>query len=130
MTKAAAEDLCQLFHRNQGLACLVLRTSRFFPEQDDDGTVRSPYPDDNIKANEFLFRRVDLEDVVIAHLLVAERDNTRFPPIHRQRDHPFSSPRTWLEAEIRFQLSCQASSRGRRLEKLARLVGSKSYHAG
>jgi len=23
-TKAAAEDLCQLFHRNQGLACLVL----------------------------------------------------------------------------------------------------------
>src|ERR1700738_1065845 len=28
-TKTAAEDLCQLFHRNQGLACLVLRTSRF-----------------------------------------------------------------------------------------------------
>src|SRR5262249_32957574 len=27
-TKAAAEDLCQLFHRNQGLPCLVLRTSR------------------------------------------------------------------------------------------------------
>src|SRR5580704_7573331 len=35
VTKAAAEDLCQLFHRNQGLACLVLRTSRFFPEADD-----------------------------------------------------------------------------------------------
>lgn len=29
VTKAAAEDLCQLFHRNHGLACIVLRTSRF-----------------------------------------------------------------------------------------------------
>ena len=35
VTKVAAEDLCQLFHRNQRLPCLVLRTSRFFPEQDD-----------------------------------------------------------------------------------------------
>src|ERR1700728_4115339 len=32
VTKAAAEDLCELFHRrNQNLACIVLRTSRFFP---------------------------------------------------------------------------------------------------
>src|SRR5690606_37353461 len=31
VTKAAAEDLCKLFHRNQGLSCVVLRTSRFFP---------------------------------------------------------------------------------------------------
>src|SRR5579859_2575505 len=31
VTKAAAEDLCQLYHRNQGLACIILRTSRFFP---------------------------------------------------------------------------------------------------
>src|SRR3954464_9204020 len=34
-TKVAAEDLCQLFHRDQKLPCLVLRTSRFFPEEDD-----------------------------------------------------------------------------------------------
>ena len=72
VTKAAAENLCQLFHRNQGLACLVLRTSRFFPEEDDDNVVREAYADDNIKANEYLFRRVDLEDVVSAHLLAAE----------------------------------------------------------
>jgi nucleoside-diphosphate-sugar epimerase len=39
VTKATAEDFCQLFHRNQGLACLVLRTSRFFPEEDDDKSV-------------------------------------------------------------------------------------------
>ncbi|HEX4417233.1 MAG TPA: NAD(P)-dependent oxidoreductase [Kofleriaceae bacterium] len=35
VTKVAAEDLCALAARNQGLRCLVLRTSRFFPEADD-----------------------------------------------------------------------------------------------
>lgn len=70
VTKAAAEDLCQLFHRNQGLACMVLRTSRFFPEE-DDGAMREAYADDNIKVNEYLSRRVDIEDVVSAHLLAA-----------------------------------------------------------
>src|SRR5262245_56538634 len=30
VTKTAAEDLCELFHRNHRLDCLVLRTSRFF----------------------------------------------------------------------------------------------------
>jgi nucleoside-diphosphate-sugar epimerase len=73
VTKAAAEDLCQLFHRNEGLACVVLRTSRFFPEEDDNEAVRSAYAADNAKANEFLYRRVDLEDVVSAHLVAAER---------------------------------------------------------
>jgi nucleoside-diphosphate-sugar epimerase len=72
VTKAAAEDLCQLFHRNHGLACIVLRTSRFFPEEDDNKAVRLTYSDKNAKANEYLFRRVDLEDVVSAHLLAAE----------------------------------------------------------
>lgn len=69
VTKMAAEDLCQLFHRNQKLACVVLRTSRFFPEQDDDKGVRNTYSDDNVKANEYLYRRVEIEDVVSAHLL-------------------------------------------------------------
>jgi UDP-glucose 4-epimerase len=73
VTKAAAEDLCQLFHRNQALACIVLRTSRFFPEQDDNSNVREAYSDDNVKANEYLYRRVAIEDVVTAHLLAAER---------------------------------------------------------
>ena len=72
VTKAAAEDLCELFHRNQGLACMVLRTSRFFPEEDDKQEVREAYSDANAKANEFLYRRVDIEDVVSAHLLAAE----------------------------------------------------------
>ena len=58
VTKAAAEDLCQLFHRDYGLACIILRTSRFFPEQDDDPEARNAYGDENHKANEYLFRRV------------------------------------------------------------------------
>ena len=72
VTKAAAEDLCQLFHRNHRLPCVVLRTSRFFPEEDDNKAVREAYADDNAKMNEYLFRRVDLEDVVSAHLLAAK----------------------------------------------------------
>jgi UDP-glucose 4-epimerase len=73
VTKAAAEDLCQLFHRNQALPCVVLRTSRFFPEEDFDRRVREAYADDNIKVTEYLYRRVDLEDAVTAHLLAAEQ---------------------------------------------------------
>jgi UDP-glucose 4-epimerase len=72
VTKAAAEDLCELFHRNQGLGCIVLRTSRFFPEEDDSPQVRNSYCDANAKVNEFLYRRVDIEDVVSAHLLAAK----------------------------------------------------------
>ena len=33
--------------------------------------VREAYADDNVKANEYLYRRVDIEDVVGAHLLAA-----------------------------------------------------------
>jgi nucleoside-diphosphate-sugar epimerase len=73
VTKTAAEDLCELFHRNHRLACLVLRTARFFPEEDDHTETRQAYDDGNIKANEFLYRRVDLEDAVRAHLLALEK---------------------------------------------------------
>jgi nucleoside-diphosphate-sugar epimerase len=76
VTKVAAEDLCALAHRNQGLTCLVLRTSRFFPEPDDDPAARDAYADANLKTNEFLNRRVDVEDVVEAHLCALERAPT------------------------------------------------------
>jgi nucleoside-diphosphate-sugar epimerase len=71
-TKAAAEDLCRLFARNHGLRTVVLRTSRFFAEEDDDPAVRGAYCDANSKANEFLYRRIDIEDVVSAHMLAAQ----------------------------------------------------------
>jgi UDP-glucose 4-epimerase len=73
VTKVAAEDLCALFHRTHALPCLILRTSRFFPEEDDDAAIRGAYDDANVKLNEFLHRRVDLEDVVSAHLLALEQ---------------------------------------------------------
>lgn len=50
-----------------GLACVVLRTSRFFPEGDDRDDVRAAYDRDNAQVNELLYRRVDLADVVTAH---------------------------------------------------------------
>lgn len=73
VTKTAAEDLCRLFHRNHGLSCVVLRTSRFFPEEDDQKEVRDRYSHGNVNANEFLYRRVDIEDVVSAHLLALDK---------------------------------------------------------
>jgi UDP-glucose 4-epimerase len=73
VTKRAAEDLCELMSRDYGLPCLILRTSRFFPEPDDRDDVRVAYEDLNLKVNELLYRRVDLEDVVGAHVLALDR---------------------------------------------------------
>jgi UDP-glucose 4-epimerase len=73
VTKTAAEDICELFHRDYGLACLALRTSRFFPEEDDHEPTRQAYADDNVKASEYLYRRVDIEDTVNAHLLALDK---------------------------------------------------------
>ena len=69
-TKTAAEDLCELAACD-GLPVTVLRTSRFFPESDDRDDARARYNDANLKAVEYLYRRVDLSDVVEAHLLAA-----------------------------------------------------------
>jgi UDP-glucose 4-epimerase len=73
VTKEAAENLCQLYHRNFKLPCIILRTSRFFPEDDDNKKMRELYTSDNIKANEYLFRRVDIEDTVSALVVAAEK---------------------------------------------------------
>jgi UDP-glucose 4-epimerase len=69
ITKLAAEHLCELIHRDHRLPCLILRTSRFFPESDDRKETRDAYEDDNAKVNEFLYRRADIEDVATAHLV-------------------------------------------------------------
>ena len=70
VTKLAAERLCRLFHADYGLAVAVLRTSRFFPE-DDDTHERPSGP--NLKANEFLHRRLTVEDAARAHLVAFDR---------------------------------------------------------
>ena len=73
VTKTAAEDICALVHRDHGLAVVVLRVARFFPESDDDDDIVTPHDDGNTKANEYLYRRIDVEDVVGAHLLALDR---------------------------------------------------------
>lgn len=73
VTKVAAEDLCTLAHRNQKLPVVILRTSRFFPEEDDEPTQRATYDDANLKTTELLYRRLDLSDAVDAHLCAIER---------------------------------------------------------
>ena len=72
-TKQAAETLCELYGRQRRLPTVVLRTSRFFPEADDDPRIRAAYDAANAQVNELLYRRVDLEDVVSAHLLALEK---------------------------------------------------------
>ncbi|MFE1599096.1 NAD-dependent epimerase/dehydratase family protein [Methylobacterium sp. ID0610] len=70
VTKLAAEGLCRLFAREHGLGCVVLRTGRFFPEEDDSDHA---LPGPNLKANEFLHRRLTVEDAAAAHLAALER---------------------------------------------------------
>lgn len=65
VTKRAAEQLCALVHREQGLPVVMLRTGRFFPEEDDTNRdLAGP----NTKANEFLNRRLTVEDCADAHV--------------------------------------------------------------
>jgi nucleoside-diphosphate-sugar epimerase len=64
-TKLAAEHLCRLAHAEHGLPAIVLRTGRFFPEEDDTPDGLSGR---NRKANEFLNRRLTVEDAAEAHV--------------------------------------------------------------
>ena len=70
ITKLAAEGLCRLFSKDHGLNCAVLRTSRFFPEDDD--TIRDIHGE-NLKATELLYRRLTVEDAADAHVTALER---------------------------------------------------------
>ncbi|MDF7775223.1 NAD(P)-dependent oxidoreductase [Sphingomonas sp. AOB5] len=70
VTKLAAEHLCRLAHLEHGLSCAVLRTARFFPEEDD---THRDLSGENMKANEFLNRRLTVEDAARAHLLALEK---------------------------------------------------------
>ena len=68
VTKLAAEELCRLFNHLHKLPLLVLRTSRFFPEEDDMAHAIAQ-SGENTKANEFLFRRLSVEDAAEAHVM-------------------------------------------------------------
>lgn len=70
VTKRAAEELCRLIHDEHGLPTVILRTGRFFPEEDDTHRVLSG---ENMKANELLNRRLTVEDCADAHLATLDR---------------------------------------------------------
>lgn len=70
VTKLGAEGLCRLTHLEHGLACVILRTARFFPEEDD---THRDLSGQNMKANEFLNRRATVADMAEAHLLALDR---------------------------------------------------------
>jgi UDP-glucose 4-epimerase len=72
-TKLAAEHSCREIARNEGLPVVILRTSRFFPEEDDSAAARAGFAQDNLQALELLYRRADIADMASAHLLAIER---------------------------------------------------------
>ena len=69
ITKLAAEQAVKLVHREHGINAAILRTGRFFPEDDDTHAVPSG---ENLKANELLNRRLTVEDAAAAHLAALE----------------------------------------------------------
>ena len=72
VTKLSAEHLCRMIAGEHGLPVVVLRTSRFFPEEDDMAhTIEQS--EENTKANEYLFRRLTVEDAAEAHVLALEK---------------------------------------------------------
>ncbi|MBR0552147.1 NAD-dependent epimerase/dehydratase family protein [Stakelama marina] len=70
VTKYAAEQLCRTLARESGMGCIVLRTARFFPEEDDTHRTLSG---ENMKANEFLNRRATVQDMARAHVAALDR---------------------------------------------------------
>ncbi len=72
VSKLSAEHLCRMVHHSSGLPIIILRTSRFFPEEDDMAQeIIQSGP--NTKANEFLFRRLTVHDAASAHIVALDR---------------------------------------------------------
>src|SRR5207248_3887552 len=72
VSKLAAEHLCRLFNELYRLPVIVLRTARFFPEEDDMAHA-IPHSDGNTKVNELLFRRLTVADAAEAHVLALNK---------------------------------------------------------
>ncbi len=115
-TKTGAEALCDLAAHRDGLPMVILRSARFFPEPDDSAAARASFSDANLKANEFLHRRLDLEDAARAYRRawrcpgpwirslypqradpVATGRRRRPAPRSRNRDR---SPRAWHQSPL------------------------------
>lgn len=77
-TKLAAEELCREA-ANSGLACLCLRISRCFPE------------DEKLMVLYRLYRGIDMQDVVLAHRLALTSDIKDFAILNISSQTPFNS---------------------------------------
>lgn len=75
VTKLAAEGLCRQHHLEHGLPVIILRTARFFPEEDD--TLKE-LSGPNLKANELLYRRATVRDMARAHVAALEAEAPGF----------------------------------------------------
>ena len=72
VSKLSGEHLCRMVHDASGLPIIVLRTARFFPEEDDMAhAIIQSGP--NSKANEVLYRRLTVEDAAAAHIVALDR---------------------------------------------------------
>jgi Nucleoside-diphosphate-sugar epimerases len=72
VSKLSAEHLCRMVHEASRLPIVILRTGRFFPEEDDMAQeIIQSGP--NTKANEFLFRRLTVKDAAAAHIVALDR---------------------------------------------------------
>lgn len=69
-TKLEAERVCAALAPAHGIGCVILRTSRFFPETDD---AQDRIDGENLKANEFLHRRLTVEDAARAHVMALQQ---------------------------------------------------------
>jgi UDP-glucose 4-epimerase len=72
VSKLSAEHLCRMYSERHGLPVVVLRTARFFPEE-DDMAHKIIQSGENTKANEFLYRRLTVEDAAEAHVIALQR---------------------------------------------------------
>jgi UDP-glucose 4-epimerase len=72
VSKLSAEHLCRMFHEERDLPVIILRTSRFFPEEDDMSHAISQ-SEENTKMNELLFRRLTVEDTAEAHVAALDQ---------------------------------------------------------
>ncbi|CAL5873187.1 uncharacterized protein PFLUO_LOCUS7456 [Penicillium psychrofluorescens] len=99
VTKVAAEDMCALMQKQSGIPVLILRTSRFFPEEDDDEDRRAAMSDENLKVLELAYRRCDIEDIVSASVCAMKRaKDIRWGKYIISAPPPFNSDMNTLNA--------------------------------
>ncbi|KAJ5098896.1 hypothetical protein N7532_005897 [Penicillium argentinense] len=99
VTKVAAEEMCALMQKQSDLPVLVLRTSRFFPEEDDDEDRRAAMSDENLKVLELAYRRVDIEDIVSASVCAMKKaKGIRWGTYIISAPPPFQNDEQTLEA--------------------------------